>query len=398
MNIPVTQIDMSLSDRCNLNCSFCYTKGGCGNSFNQEYIDKTFEWACDQFNLKASAEQKLRGIRITLYGGEPLFEWEHLKNVIVTKKEYGLKREIPINFGIVTNMTLLSEDKLDWLIKNRVGIHPSIDGCAEAQDMERRFKDGTGSSSIVYENAKRLISRMGGRSGRMTVSPDTVQYLYNSILFMTKELGFRTVNAILAGGVEWTDEKLKIFEQQIEMVTDWWIQEMREGRHWDLYHLRNMFMGIWNARRMRKLCSSGISHVGIDTNGNIYPCHRFCNLQCNSEYLLGTIETGIVNDNLVKTLINYDLAEANKERCKDCPAVLGCHALCLHEMMLHGNGMFEPCSHYCKIWPFYWKMAMRAHSILSAENNQLYFRIYNPRLIRKSVSNSAPINSAQKTI
>lgn len=378
--VPViTQVDLPLSDVCNLNCSFCYTKGGYGNKFSQAHIDKCFDWMFRQFNAGATEEQRKYGIRVTIYGGEPLVEWENLKNVVVTKKALAASQNIILQFSIVTNMTLLTEDKLDWLLANRVGIHASIDGCAPAQDTERRFHNGQGTSEIVYANARRLLAKAPGRSCRMTVAPSTVQYLYDSIVFMTKEIGFQTVNAVLAGGVEWTDANLEVHKAQIEKVTDWWIDEMRQGRHWSLYHLRNMFMGIWSGRRMRGLCSSGVSHIGIDTAGNFYPCHRFCNLQSVPEYLLGTLDTGFTNLGLRDLLMKYDLAEANKERCKDCPAVLGCHAFCLHEMMLAGNGMFEPLAHYCKIWPFYWKMATRAHSVLMAENNQLYVKTYGPK-------------------
>lgn len=388
--IPViTQVDLPLSDRCNLNCSFCYTKGGYGNSFSQAHVDKCFNWMLDQFDAGATPDQRKYGIRVTIYGGEPLMEWEHLKDVVVSKKAQSKARNINLQFSLVTNMTLLTADKLDWLLANNVGIHPSIDGCAQAQDAERKYADGRGTSAVVYENARRLLSKVPGRSCRMTISPGTVQYLYDSIVFLTRDIGFQTVNAVLAGGVDWTDEALEVHKQQIERVTDWWIDEMRQGRHWSLYHLRNMFMGIWNGRRMRGLCSSGVSHIGIDTAGNFYPCHRFCNLQSHPEYLLGTLDTGFTNLALRDTFKSYDLAAANKDRCKDCPAVLGCHALCLHEMMLAGNGMFEPLPHYCKVWPFYWQMALRAHSVLTAENNLLYLRTYDPRQNQRSAPSGA---------
>ena len=358
----------------------CYTKGGYGHSFNQTHIDKCFNWMFGQFNAGATEVQRQHGIRVSIYGGEPLLEWKNLQNVVVNKKAEAQALGIKLQFSLVTNMTLLTEDKLDWLIKNNVGIHPSIDGCAEAQDSERKFHNGTGTSTIVYENARRLVARLPGRSCRMTVAPSTVKYLFESIVFLTKDIGFKTVNAVLAGGVEWTDDLLDIHKEQIGKVTDWWIDEMRQGRHWSLYHLRNMFMGIWTSRRRRGLCSAGMSQVGIDTEGNIYACHRFCNLQSQPDYLLGTIDTGFTNLDFQDKLKNYDLAVANKDRCKDCPAVMGCHAFCLHEMMLAGNGMFEPLPHYCKVWPFYWQMAMRAHSILMAENNQLYVQHYDPRV------------------
>ena len=375
----ISQIDMNLSDICNLTCKFCYTRGGHGKTYNREHIDKTFNWMFTQFE-NASPRQKEQGLRVTIYGGEPLVEWVHLKEIIPAMKQEAIRRGTRIGFSIVTNMTLLDEEKLDWLMANNVGIHPSIDGCAPAQDACRIFKDGKGSSTIVYENARRLLSRTKGRSCRMTVTPETAKYMYASVVFLAKDIGFETVNAVMAGGIDWSDADITVIEEQVKVLTDWWMDEMRQGNHYSLYHLRNMFMGIWSAQRRRGLCSAGVSHAVVDTMGNIFPCHRFANFQSKPEYLMGTLDTGITNRTLFDALRTYDLALANKERCQNCIAVMGCHAFCIHEMMVAGNGMFEPLPHYCKIWPIYMKQSMRAHAIMTAEKNQLYNKIYNPQM------------------
>ena len=374
----ITHVDLNFSDNCNLNCDFCYTRGGHCQPYSQQHIDKCFEWIFSQFT-RASPEQKTKGIRISIYGGEPLVEFNNIKYIVPWVKAQGKANGFPIGFGIVTNMTLLDEEKLTWLCNNNIGIHPSIDGCAPAQDACRVFKNGKGSSSIVYENARRLINKLPGRSVRMTISPRTAEYLYDSIVFLCKDIGFKTANAILAGGVEWSDSDLDKVKEQIIKITDWWIDEMRKGNHYSLYHIRNMLSGIWNPRRKRNLCSAGANHIGIDTKGSIWPCHRFNNFASTQEYLLGTIETGYTNRAFFDRLMSYDLAAENKERCKNCIAVNSCHALCLHEMMVANCGMFTPLDHYCKIWPFYYQQAMKAHSILMAENNRFYEQMYAPK-------------------
>ena len=126
----------------------------------------------------------------------------------------------------------------------------------------------------------------------------------------------------------------------------------------------------------------------VDTNGNIYPCHRFCNDSTPAEYTMGNIHTGgVVNKVLEDKLKNFDLASYHKEKCSTCIAVNSCMALCIHEMMLAGNGMFEPLPHYCKMWKFYYTEAMRAHAIMDAEKNQLYYSLYRPRPQQANVNN-----------
>ncbi len=65
MKKPVYRnLHLSLSDRCNLNCSFCYTKGGCGTDFNRDHIDKCFDWFFKQYNEGASDSLRKKGVRI----------------------------------------------------------------------------------------------------------------------------------------------------------------------------------------------------------------------------------------------------------------------------------------------------------------------------------------------
>jgi radical SAM protein with 4Fe4S-binding SPASM domain len=335
----------------------------------------------DQFREGADATgREHRRVGLNVYGGEPLFEWKDLQETVLWLRDSDVADTVDYHVGIVSNMVLLDEKKLDWLIEHKVSVHPSIDGNAQAEDTQRIFPDGSGCSHIVYDNARRLLDRMGGRSCRMTVTPQTVPYVYDSIVFLCEDIGFPTVNPILAGGIKWKDDALEAFKAQITKVTDWWIDKMRQGEHYSLYHIRNMLMGLWSGQRRRGLCSSGVSRVGIDTEGNLWPCHRFCNLSSDPHYCLGNIETGYTNMEFYNKLRSYDLAQAHKDRCKNCPAVLGCHAICMHESMIEHDGKFAlPASHYCKVWPFYWSEALRAHTLLTAEKNEQYVKLYDSR-------------------
>lgn len=372
-------IDLSITDRCNLRCGFCYIKKKFDNpkgeiSRNLKFMD----WIVKQFRESQYYEKypDKRIIQINLYGGEPSVAWDSINALLNYTKEIS---DIKIYYSIITNMSLMNEEKINYCIKNHIGIHPSIDGCKEVEDMFRKTINGSTVSDQVFRNARILISKLSYRSCRSTICPETAQYMFKSIKFLCEEIGFKIVNQILAEGCDWNDNNLEIVKEQVSKITDWWIEKMRKGEHYSLYYIRNMLLGIWNPMRRRKLCSSGLSRCAIDTSGNIWPCHRFCNEDTPKEYLLGTINTGVTNFELMEKLRNFDMAEYHKEKCSKCIAVNSCHALCLHEMMNQGKGMFEPVEHYCKLWPFYYTEAMRAHSILVAEKNQFYLNLYKPQ-------------------
>ena len=365
-----TGLELNLSDRCNLRCDFCYTRDCLNRPPDLDRTKRFIQW------FAGHANPEVKRWTLTFYGGEPLVEWEDLTEAIRwTRMVFPDK---PWGFSIVTNLTLLTARKLDWLEAERVGVHPSIDGCPEAIDAHRKRADGTGASGPIIENVRRLVERQPGRSARMTVTPQTVRWLEKSIRFLADDIGFKTINPILAGGADWDDAALRMLFDQLPRVTDWWIDQMRRQRHVSIYYLRNMLKGVWMPIRGGR-CHAGISRIAIDTLGNIWPCHRFCNSASRPEYRLGTVADGLTNTELLNTLVDADMKAIQKDRCAGCVAVNSCHAICLHESMLQGKGMFDPLPHYCRVWPVYWREAMRAHAILTAEGNRFYRRLYDAR-------------------
>lgn len=372
-------IDLMMTRRCNLRCAFCYIKNktDVNDPDEVERNLKIVNLIIAQWKPIERLPDNQQVLQINLYGGEPTCAWESIKALVKLREEIKLPK---LQLSIITNMSLLDEDKLNYCIVNRIGVHPSIDGCKEVEDMFRKTAQGITVSDKVYENAKRLISKLPYRSCRSTVCPETIPYMFKSIKFLCEEIGFHTVNQVMAGGLTWTEKDIEGIKEQTRLITDWWLDWMRKGVHYDIYYLRNMFMGIWNPMANRNLCSAGLGRVAIDFNGNIYPCHRFCNENTPKEYLLGNIfDKGVVNEELQNKLLTADIALLHKDKCSNCPVINSCHALCLHEMMLAGKGMFEPLDHYCKIWKIYYPEALRAHAILIAEKNKLYIQIYKPK-------------------
>lgn len=375
----IRSIDLMMTRRCNLRCAFCYinNKTDVNDPGEVERNLTIVKKVLDQWEPIPGQPDERQVFQINLYGGEPTCAWDSVQALVKLRNETALPK---IQLGIVSNMSLLDEEKLDYCIANRVGIHPSIDGCKEVEDMYRKTEKGETVSDAVYANAKRLVAKLPWRSARSTVCPETVQYMFKSVKFLTEEIGFKTVNQVLAGGLTWTEKDIEGIREQTKLITDWWLDWMRKGVHYDIYYLRNMFTGIWNPAANRNLCGAGLGRCAIDFNGNMYPCHRFCNESTPKEYLMGNIfEDGVINEELTAKLQAADIPLLHKNKCSGCPAVNSCHALCLHEMMLAGKGMFEPLDHYCEVWPIYHAEAMRAHATLVAEKNQLYLQTYRPR-------------------
>jgi uncharacterized protein len=363
-------LDLHLSDRCNFGCSFCYAKNCAGIVPNVALQKQALDWFIGQ--AKAST------ITVNFYGGEPLLEFETIKELVAYAKKYSRN----IHWCIVSNLSLLDPAKMAWIKSHALTISPSIDGCRSAQDCGRIFKDGRSSADIVFAAAKLLNQSQKNCSVRATISPESAPYLLESVKHLSA-LGFKKVTAVPASGVDWTDKSLSILSEQTRLLTDWWIEEMRHGRLVKLYHIAHILRAVAPNRRNDRLCGAGRGMVAVDIAGNLWPCHRFCNLSSPAEWKLGNIrEGGITNHGLLERIRSLRIIGDETTACSTCPARVACHAFCLNVMVVEGkfsadcNSALPAMSYLCKIWPMFHSETMRAHHILTSENNKSYGKYY----------------------
>ena len=349
-----SKLEFNLSERCNLACPFCYAKGGREAGPDMDRTRETIRWFMDQLNPLSPDPS------ITIFGGEPLVEWADLCEAVEwTRAEWPTRKT---RFAIVTNMTLLSQENLDWLQAHRVRVSPSIDGDPESEDAHRRYADGRGASGEVYDAARRLLKAQPHTSCRMTVSPATVGRVAESVRFLCEEVGFGRVNPILAGGIEWPPEAVEEMKRQTRLLTDWWIRRVRAGHRNEVYHLANMIPAIASGRRRDRLCDAGRARVAVDVRGDLWPCHRFTSSTNDPAFRLGSIREGVTNRSMIERLAGFSIAATDKAKrdCATCPARVGCHAWCIYEAMQAGHALAVPPVHNCAVWPVYMAEARRA--------------------------------------
>lgn len=114
---------MILSNRCNLACGYCYTKGS-----RQADV-------CPASRIEAAARrvadccrQKGRPFQLVLHGGgEPALEWDRLREVVALPREVAAGAGIKFRAYLATN-GVMDEDRVAWLAANFDEIGLSCDG------------------------------------------------------------------------------------------------------------------------------------------------------------------------------------------------------------------------------------------------------------------------------
>lgn len=120
--------------RCNHNCIYCQASA---QDMSKDDLDMSIETA--KKTVDRIFESPADNLTIEFQGGEPMANWETVKYIV----EYGRKKEQKtgknLSFALITNLTLMTEKRLNFLVDKSVGICTSLDGPKELHNNNRPF-------------------------------------------------------------------------------------------------------------------------------------------------------------------------------------------------------------------------------------------------------------------
>ena len=124
----IRTLKIQMGFKCNYACAYCNQASW--NTFLGGAVEdaKLFLRNLDTWFATGGAAKDGGGdLRIEFWGGEPFVYWTKLK---ILGDE--LRRRYPrARFNVITNGSLLDDEKIDWLIARRVGVQISHDGPAQ---------------------------------------------------------------------------------------------------------------------------------------------------------------------------------------------------------------------------------------------------------------------------
>jgi len=152
-----------LTERCDHGCQYCHASVvGMGRTDTDMSVETAEK--CVDFALQTSNP----GLTIEFQGGEPLASWPVLCHTVEYARRQNERLGKDLAFTLVTNMTFMSEEKLDFLLANRVQICTSIDGPQAVHDKVRISSIEGGS----WQNATRWVKRITERYGELGLDPE----------------------------------------------------------------------------------------------------------------------------------------------------------------------------------------------------------------------------------
>ena len=175
---------------CNHRCIYCHAKskplGAKEYSMNQNTAKAVVDFI---FQTPA------KGITIEFQGGEPLVNFPILQYIIEYSKKLNARYKKNITYVLVSNLTLMTEDILDYLIENNVRLCTSLDGPEEIHLKNRPCPDNPNSyrDIVNWINFIKKSRRYPRFSALLTVTKHSLPHA-KEIVDEYIKLGFESIS------------------------------------------------------------------------------------------------------------------------------------------------------------------------------------------------------------
>ena len=244
-------VGLLITDRCNLNCVYCYEKYKKDKSASLETLKGIVKKVLQADSIWTHVEFRL-------LGGEPFLHSDLIKDLV----DWSLKKkwDKKISFHITTNGTCIRPQMKKWLIENKkyVKVILSLDGPSYVQNNNRP----NSYLSIDFDFFAKYWPEL---PVKMTVSKSGIQTLYNSVRYIHEKLNLK-VSFNLAGGEKWNEEDFIVFEREQKKIFEFYRDK---GEIPKIYNIQLSKIYTSTVRQ----CGIGYDTVVYDMDGNPYACH-----------------------------------------------------------------------------------------------------------------------------
>ena len=338
---------LHVAHTCNLNCTYCFAAQG---KYHGERALVSFETGKRALDFLVENSGKRRNLEVDFFGGEPLMNFEVVKQLVAYARSIEDKCGKHFRFTLTTNGVLLDDEVTEFANRECHNVVLSLDGRKEVHDRLRKTINGKGSYDTIVPKFQKFVKARGdkGYYVRGTFTHNNTDFT-NDIFHMA-DLGFTELSmepVVCAPGEEYalTEEDLPVLFEQYEILAKEMLRREREGRPFTFYHYMLDLTGGPCIYKRISGCGSGTEYLAVTPWGELYPCHQFVG---DPKYSMGNIWDGVTNKALQD---EFKLCNAYaRPDCKDCWAKLYCSGGCAANAY-HATGSITGTYHYgCELF------------------------------------------------
>jgi len=320
--------------RCNETCVYCHASRAPMDRVDTDMSRETAE-KCVDLALRSTAPR----ITLEFQGGEPLANFPVVQHAV----EYALAKNRAhgkeLEFTMVSNLSLMDDERLDFLVKNKVQICTSIDGPPTLHDKQRVLAGGS-----AFARAAHWVRAINQRYAELGLDPTL--YHVEALITVTRaaldhpraivdtylELGCRALFLRPLDPFGFASDTGHKIEYQRRSYLDFYREavdymlERNAGgseileRYAAIFLTKILTGDDPNFLDIRSPCGAGIGQLAYNYDGSLFTCDegRMLHEMGDDLFLLGRVGETKYREIMTHDTVRAMLAASNLDAQPDC--------------------------------------------------------------------------------
>ncbi len=317
----------AVTNACNMDCRYCQAHS------RDSSLDGMMDPETGRKAIDVALQSPNKWITFEFQGGEPLLNFDTVKDMVLYSEERNIDKHI--EYTIVTNLTRMTDEMLDFLCSHGVNICTSLDGPQIVHDYNRPYRDRSGGSYFDVIDKIRYIQNKGiNVSAIQTTTRKSLKY-YKEIVDEYRKLGIhhvfiRPLTPLGLAESSWEDvgyseeEFLDFYRNIFEYIMELNLQGVKFVETHALYFLKKILQNFsYNYMELRSPCGATLGQLSYYYDGSVYTCDegRMMSEMNDYSFKLGDVHSNsysdLVNSPVCKTLCKSSIIEG-VPKCNDC--------------------------------------------------------------------------------
>lgn len=349
---------------CNMACKYCFGDTG---AFEGERSLMSLETGKKAIDFLLAHSGTRRNLEIDFFGGEPLMNFDVVKQLIVHGREAEKPYGKNIRFTITTNGILLDDEIGNIINETMDNVILSIDGRPHVNNGMRKTINGRGTYDIIVDNFVEFAKkRKGTYYVRGTFTRENLDFA-DDVKHLV-DLGFRNVSVepVVTDprfSYALQEEDTERILAEYDRLADLYLKYAEEGKEFRFFHFNiDLTQGPCVVKRVSG-CGAGTEYVAVSPEGDIYPCHQFVGIK---EFKIGNVSEKEFKNRLYDKFNNAHIY--SKQDCRQCWAKFYCSGGC-HANAWNMNGsILKPYELGCQLEKKRIECAIGIKSLLSTKS------------------------------
>jgi len=335
--------------RCNYKCIYCQASSRDVKEKGYDMDIATARKVVDTVFCSPS-----NAITIEFQGGEPLVNWPVVKFIVEYAREKNKNAKKSLFITLVSNFSLLTEERYKFLAENGVIFCTSLDGPEKLHNKNRPWPGGDSFKAATFW-IKKIKKRqekdpsLYHLSALLTISKFSLKYpkeiidTYIKLGFSgihLRPLSFLGLSGKMRSGVGYSAEEfVKYWKETMDYIISLNLKGRIFSERGSRIMLRKIFTDLDpNFLDLRSPCGAGIGQVLYNYDGNIYTCDEG-RMIGDKTFLIGN-----VGENSYKEIISHDTVKSicvasllDNLPCDNCAYKPYCGVCPVLNYALYGN-------------------------------------------------------------